>query len=126
MPILSSKAMHETETMADRIREALPQLMRGSLRFWGAWFGRPYDNLHAVVGCEAKNDLLSIYFNEEEVLKVWEPRKLTLEASTFQIRDAQRMVCLRPPKNRRKSLFQRFRQDRRPCGSEHECELVHA
>lgn len=58
---------------------------------WGVWFGRPYDNLHAVVGCEAKNDLLSIYFNEEEVLKVWEPRKLTLEASTFQIRDAQRI-----------------------------------
>jgi hypothetical protein len=83
--------MHEAGRMADRIREALPRLKRGTLRFWGVWFGRPYDNLHSLVGCESKQDVLSMYFNDDEMLNVWVPNELILEASTFQIRDAERV-----------------------------------
>jgi hypothetical protein len=83
--------MHEVGFIADRIREALPRLKPGSLRFWGAWFGRPYDNLHRMVGCESKEDILSMHFNEDEVLSVWLPNGLVLEESRFEISDAERV-----------------------------------
>ena len=83
--------MHEAGRIADRIREALPRLKRGTLRFWGVWFGRPYDNLHSLVGCESKQELLTMYFNDDEMLNVWVPNGLILEASAFQIRDAERV-----------------------------------
>ncbi len=83
--------MLEAEFIADRIREASPRSKRGTLRFWGVWFGRPYDNLHSLVGCESNQDLLRMYFNEDEALNVWVPSGLVLEESTFQIRDAERV-----------------------------------
>jgi hypothetical protein len=49
------------------------------------------DNMHSLVGCESNQDLLRMYFNEDEVLNVWVPSGLVLEESTFQIRDAERV-----------------------------------
>jgi hypothetical protein len=83
--------MLEAESIANRIREASPQLKRGTLRFWGSWFGRPYDNFHSLVRCESDQDLLRMYFDEDEVLSVWVPSGLILEESTFEIRDAERV-----------------------------------
>ena len=83
--------MHEAGRIADRIREASPRLKRGTLRFWGVWFGTPYDNLHSLVGCESEQGPLRMHFNEDEILTVWVPSGLVLDESTFQIRDAERV-----------------------------------
>jgi hypothetical protein len=83
--------MLEAAFIADRIRKASPRLKRGTLRFWGVWFGRPYDNLHSLVGCESEQGVLRMRFNEDEILTVWVPSGLVLDESTFQIRDAERV-----------------------------------
>jgi len=88
---MDNARMHEAGRIAGRIREALPRIRRGTLRFWGVWFGRPYDNVHSLVGCESKEDILRMHFNEDETLDVWVPNGLVLEGSTFQICDAERV-----------------------------------
>jgi hypothetical protein len=55
------------------------------------WFGRPYDNWHRLVGCDAEHDLLRVHFNEGETLSVWSPQVLTVDASTFRIGGADRV-----------------------------------
>jgi len=81
----------EAEKLADRIRRALPNVKIGSLRFWGHWFGRPYDAWHQITRCEAEDNLLRIFFNEDEVLSVWGPSGLEVSRSTFRIHAADRV-----------------------------------
>ena len=83
--------MTEAEQIADLIKANLPHLKSGTLRFWGVWFGRPYDNLHHVVGCEANQDGLRLHFNEGETLDLWVPQKCTANNRTFKIADAERV-----------------------------------
>ena len=83
--------MTEAEQLAARISEAIPNVKRGTLRFWGQWFGRPYDNVHTLVRCDAEENILRLYFNEGEVLSVWSPRNLQLDDSTFRISSAERV-----------------------------------
>jgi hypothetical protein len=68
--------MSEAERLAELIRRQLPAIEPGTLRFWGEWFGRPYDNAHRLVSCDAQADLLHMHFNEGEILSVWAPRDL--------------------------------------------------
>ncbi|HEX3118745.1 MAG TPA: hypothetical protein VHP80_06590 [Candidatus Acidoferrum sp.] len=84
--------MTEAEEMAARIQKALPSVKRGSLRFWGAWFGRPHDNIHELLACEASENVLKLGFKGEERLTVWFPQNLKLDQSTFQISDAERVL----------------------------------
>jgi len=63
----------EAEGIADRIQELLPAVKRGTLRFWGQWFGRPSDNVHSVVGCAAAGDRLEVRFDQKERLVVTRP-----------------------------------------------------
>jgi len=85
-------AISETRRLAGQISRALPNVKSGTLRFWGEWFGRPYDNRHTLVRCEAsQDDLLKLYFHEDEVLSVWSPRGLTISSSSFRIAEAHRV-----------------------------------
>jgi hypothetical protein len=81
----------ETERLVIRIRRALPNIRIGSLRFWGAWFGRPYDAFHRIVDSDGSERLLRVHFNEGETLSVWSPDGLIANTSTFRIRDAERV-----------------------------------
>lgn len=83
--------MNETQKIADRIRQALPNVKSGTLRFWGEWFGKPYDNWHQLVRCEAEQNLLRLAFNENETLSVWAPSGLEVNLSTFRISTADRV-----------------------------------
>jgi len=90
--------MREAETMADVITRQLPEIKPGTLRFWGEWFGgRPYDNKHRLIGCDAQADLLRLHCHEGEVLSVWSPRDLYIRPSglrsepILRIRDAARV-----------------------------------
>src|SRR3981081_4554117 len=54
--------VNETEEIADRIHKAIPHVKKGSLRFWGEWFGRPHDNIHTLVRGEVENGCLRLLF----------------------------------------------------------------
>jgi hypothetical protein len=64
----------EAEWIATRFLPAQTEI-GGTLRFWGQWFGKPYDNWHRLVHYEAQGDLLQLHFNENETLSIWAPRK---------------------------------------------------
>jgi hypothetical protein len=61
------------------------------LRFFGDWFGKPYDNYHIIVSSEAEGDMLSVGFNENERLTVWNPNGFVTDRKTFRIATAQRV-----------------------------------
>lgn len=83
--------MNETEQITQSINKALPRIKRGTLRFWGEWFGRPYDNCHTLIRCENEDNLLKLHFNENETLFVWSPRGLKISSSIFHIAHADYM-----------------------------------
>jgi hypothetical protein len=104
--------MNEAEKICNEIQKALPKISGGSLRFWGVWFGRPYDNLHRIVACEHDRGVLRLRFNEDEQLTVWSPAGLTLDSSVFQIDDAERVLwewfSYRRPKTQENRYFYDF------------------
>ena len=83
--------MNETEQIAQSINKDLPRIKRGTLRFLGEWFGRPYDNYHTLIRCENEGNLLKLHFNENETLFVWSPRGLKISSSIFYIAHADYM-----------------------------------
>jgi hypothetical protein len=88
--------VNEAGTICDQINRALPNLLPGSLRFWGVWFGRPYDGAHRIVACEHDHRVLRLRFHYEEQLTVWSPVGLELTSSEsrseFRINDAERVL----------------------------------
>jgi len=84
--------MNEAEKIYNNVREALPDIKPGSLRFWGLWFGRPYDNIHRMVSAEHDSGLLRLRFDRDELLTIWSPAGLEWNNSEFQIKDAERVL----------------------------------
>ena len=74
--------------LARAVADALPNVKSGTLRFWGQWFGRPYDNLHTIVSCDATEDCLRVRFDDGEVLAVWNPVDVEIDATRFRIGSA--------------------------------------
>jgi hypothetical protein len=83
--------MTEAEQNAAHINGCLPNVKAGALCFWGEWFGRPYDNIHQIVSCEAEGEVLKLHFNEDETLCVWSPHRLTVDQRAFRISDAAKV-----------------------------------
>ena len=81
----------KAEDLARRIRLVLPNVKVGTLRFWGEWFGRPYDNLHQIINSTSSNNILYLHFNEQEILSIWDPRNIVVGAQVFRISDASRV-----------------------------------
>jgi hypothetical protein len=75
----------------DWIGAALPSAKRGTLRIWGEWFGRPYDNSHVPVGYQAFDEGLRFTFNEDEALTIWAPQRIVLNEAKFEISQAARV-----------------------------------
>jgi hypothetical protein len=84
--------MTRAERIADLIGAALPDIKCGSLRVWGVWFGRPYDNRHGIRSCNAVGNTLRIVFNEDEVLSVFSPQRACIDSATFRIEDAEKVL----------------------------------
>ena len=106
--------MTEAARISDLVRSKMPHTNSGTLRFWGSWFGRPYDNLHRVVGSEVDGDVLRLTFDEGEVLTVWSPRRADITDRTFQIGDAERVrwewFCYGRAKTAENLYFEDFRR----------------
>jgi hypothetical protein len=86
-PVLASAV-----EIAAHIQHLLPSVHSGTLRFWGVWFGRPYDNYHNIVRVEAEDDCLIIHFDNEETLRVWHPAQCQIDPKQFIIRSASRVL----------------------------------
>ena len=84
--------MGEAGGLAAAIQVALPEIKSGTLRLFGQWFGRPYDNIHRVVGAEVEADCVVIRFNQGETLRVWQPAQWQVSAEVFQIGRAARVL----------------------------------
>jgi hypothetical protein len=80
--------MASLQDLANQLAAILPDVKRGALRFWGDWFGRPFDNGHLLVGCQASDDCLRLRFYEGEVLAVWNPSDVQITETTFRIGSA--------------------------------------
>jgi len=67
---------------------ALSAVKAGTLRFWGEWFGKPYDNYHKIVRCSAVEASLVIEFDEGELLTIRDPDGVTANADVFCVKNA--------------------------------------
>lgn len=61
---------------------------KGSLCFWGDWFGRPYDNLHIIKEVYYRDKVLFITFENDEELEIHNPKDIINEIGHFKICDA--------------------------------------
>jgi len=82
----------DAEKISEEIQRSLPNVKCGTLRFWGVWFGRPNDNIHKIVSCECKPDVLRLHFDGHERLTVWFPRRSKVGAAAFRIEYAERVL----------------------------------
>ena len=83
--------MTEAERIASAVAAGLPHVKAGSLRFWGCWFGRPYDNVHRIRSASADGDVLLVSFADDELLTVWTPGGATITADVFAVLRAERV-----------------------------------
>ena len=62
----------------------------GTLRFWGNWFGKPYDNFHHVVHVDfdTETNSLILYFDMGEICIIENPDGIVNNAHTFRIHKA--------------------------------------
>ena len=69
-------------------------LKQGSLRFWGDWFGRPLDNCHRAVKVDYDKyeDILIIYFDNEEKCTVFNPIDIVNTENDFYILKATKII----------------------------------
>ena len=70
--------------MAARIAAADPP-PHGTLRIYGDWFGRPYDNIHMVVSATVRDGALVIAFDAGEELTLTNPTGLRIENAALRI-----------------------------------------
>lgn len=64
----------------------------GTLRFWGDWSGRPYDNFHVPVSAELAENMLTILFKDGGKCVVYEPSGIVNEPEDFHVERASRVV----------------------------------
>jgi hypothetical protein len=84
-------APSDSKAICEQITRLLPRAKAGTLRFWGEWFGRPMDNFHRIVRCEADGDVLRVWFDEGETLTVDAPLGFEASHDAFWINNANRV-----------------------------------
>lgn len=79
--------------ISERMEEFAEILKKGgSLRFWGDWFGKPYDNYHVPISVEPDGSVLTICFKNGEKCTVCEPSGIVNEPNDFHIESAKKIV----------------------------------
>ena len=82
---------NRSEALADLVNKSMPNVHSGTLRFWGAWFGRPADNNHHIVSAESDDLKTKIHFDEGETLTIWNPKRFWVSSRIFRIGFADRL-----------------------------------
>lgn len=69
----------------------------GTLRFYGKWFGRPYDNFHKVLESNFNEEILHFKFDAGEQLKIWNPNKIVFNGKELIIKESSCVEFIRYP-----------------------------
>lgn len=66
----------------------------GTARFWGDWFGRPYDNIHIVSSADFCSDktVLTITFAHSERCIIYHPEGIVNESKRFYVHKAEKII----------------------------------
>jgi hypothetical protein len=85
--------MNDDKATIEFMKKNISSLKKGTLRFWGEWFGRPMDNYHIIVNVQSNpyEYTLIFTFNEGEILTVWNPVNINSNSSEFYIRSAKKI-----------------------------------
>lgn len=67
----------------------------GTLRFYGDWIGRPYDNYHKILECSFKDGILDITFDAGEMIKILNPSNIIFNDNKLIIKDSNCVDFLR-------------------------------
>lgn len=80
------------EAAAADLQPLIGVVKGGSLRVFGDWFGRPYDNIHGVRSAVAERNELVVGFDGNETLRVASPDDWAFSEHSFRIQRARRVV----------------------------------
>ena len=78
----------DVEQIATDISAALPDVKKGAMRLWGEPLGRPGEDGHTLIACDAANNCLRLRFAHDEILAVWNPKDVEIGPSRFRIGSA--------------------------------------
>jgi hypothetical protein len=92
--ILDRGVILKAEELSERITN-LNVKPGGTLRFYGKWFGRPYDNYHRILECSFYNGILTFKFDADEQLKIWNPNKIVFNDKELIIKESSRIEFIR-------------------------------
>lgn len=69
---------------ADKVKNELHHFRGGAMRIYGDWFGRPYTNMHRLIGTDYDPELnvLTMTFSEGETLSIRDPKHI-FDSSTM-------------------------------------------
>ena len=56
---------------------------------YGAWFGRPMDNIHKPIRCSESAEMLTIHFDQGEVLELKAPSEPIINGNSLVIESAE-------------------------------------
>ena len=70
---------------------------KGSLCFYGDWFGRPYDNCHKIIHTAYDGEILEIQFDQHERLLVYNPERISSTEQELKIEKAQKVKWIYIP-----------------------------
>jgi len=65
---------------------------KGTVRFWGDWFGRPHDNFHTVVKIKHSEEKCILHFDNGERCMIVEPVEIFSTKQEFHIVDAKEII----------------------------------
>ena len=83
--------MTSSDDLRNAIYKELDSLRSGSLSFWGSWFGKPYDNIHRIVGADSSDDTTVVYFDHAESLIIDAPQDWSLDSGSLLVGGAERV-----------------------------------
>src|SRR5687768_5944486 len=73
------------------MKQHFTKFKRGSLRIFGDWFGRPGDNVHIPKTFSLVNDVLTVTFDNKEILTIWNPSHVQIEERMFKVGEASKV-----------------------------------
>ncbi|MGG4032396.1 hypothetical protein ABEV74_01620 [Paenibacillus cisolokensis] len=80
------------KVIAQQINQLIPNIKSGTLRFYGEWFGRPMDNNHRIIRADYQEQLLLIYFDNNETLYIKFPEDVLISQEIFIIKNSKGLI----------------------------------
>jgi hypothetical protein len=101
---------------ADRHNSSQRLFDGGSLCIWGNWFGRPMDNIHKItsVSFDQDKNILTLTFDNNERLTIWNALRITEEKTKLQIDNADKVLWewyfYGKPQTKENLFFEEYKQ----------------